>query len=201
MIAYGRPNQRLLAIVRLAEIAAIRDTEAREHARDERATCDGYSRGGAADDGSRATNSSSTTESAMLALIHIDGNIAQLDDDITALAAILNSFLATCAKILATRGPSDKPAATRCTADPGHAGYLVPLDEGGWHDPACVALPRYLAGLCNTCRVRQNRWRQRMDERELADERVVEYDSKHHIEDNGVAIVRPARACPLAGNA
>ena len=162
-------DQRLIAIARLAENAASLVTATLDHIRGELDCADGYSHGGAGDDGSRPTSTDSTVEAAMMVRQHFHNQRDQIRDDITALASILDSLMSTCRHTIGTRTP--RPQAARCYSDPGLAGYLE------WVDPTCQELSRSASGgMCDACRTRARRWRAAHNEPALSDERVIEYD-------------------------
>lgn len=158
-----------MAIARLAENHAQLVTDARAHIRFEQTLADGYGGGGDIDDGSRSTDPTSTTEAAFMQRQYWDRQTAQINDDITAITAILDHLGTTCRHALGTRTP--RPETQRCYTDPGLAGYLE------WVQPGCTNIPRSATGgMCNACRMRAERWRINHQEPALTDERVIEYD-------------------------
>lgn len=79
----------------------------------------------------------------------------------------------------------------RCSANPDLTGYKITLAAGGWHDPLCRNIPRSAAGgLCDACRNRLARYRERNGLKPATDDRVVDIDSHVALVD-GVAIIRP----------
>ena len=174
-----RPDRQLMAIARLAENHAQLVTETRAHIRFELTLCDGYGLGGDVDDGSRSTDTTSTTEAAFMQRQYWDRQAAQINDDTTAITAILDSLGQTCRKALGTRTP--RPEATRCYTDPGLTGYIH------WVDAGCNNIPRSsTGGMCDACRTRARRWRDTHAEPALTDERTIEHDPIISVGQRGV---------------
>lgn len=132
-------------------------------------------------------------ERAVFARHQLENQREQIRDDVTAIVRILESCYRTCDHIIATRLPPPKPMEKGlCYADPGKAGYMVPLADGGWHDPTCNNLSRtFKPGPCDRCAKAEQRWRAKAEQKPLVDDRPVTHDSLTFTTDNGVAHTRP----------
>jgi hypothetical protein len=117
----------------------------------------------------------------------------EIRDLLVSVEELVRSLRHQCDSALRTRAVDPREAKREkpiCRADPGLEGYLVPLADGGWHDPTCTRLARSMAGgMCDAHRKQYDRWRERQGLKPLTDERSVQFDSEvHYVE--GVAIVR-----------
>ena len=170
MPSWTQPDRRLQNLAHTLTTLAHTVPNVIAHIRDELANADGYPHGGSSDGGSRSTNTTSTVEAAVLGPRHaLSNRIEQINDDIDALIGIVNHLNIECRTAVSERLQAPPPST--CTADPGVAGYLVPLDEGGWHDPLCGKVSRTSAGgLCSACRMRLQRWRRAHDLKPLDDD-------------------------------
>jgi len=129
-------------------------------------------------------------ERVILQRAHLLEHMYQINDCLDAIESINRELNRLCNKALGTRIAH---TVERCYADPGMAGYLVPLEDGGWHDPTCQEASRSASGgLCDKHRKAAERWRERHEMKPLTDERPVTYDSVVRYV-NDVAIIRPIR--------
>lgn len=178
-----------------------RIVEAGEHIVAELAAADGaigarrFAEGGRSSDGTTAVERTVIARDELAARGEsIDADVAQLFVGVDEVATLVERLRTACARAIGTRVPLP---VDRCHSDPGLAGYLVPLSEGGWFDPTCENAPRSSSARsasgaqCDRCRMACARWRALNGQPELADEREVDYDSKVTVGELGVCHAKP----------
>jgi hypothetical protein len=187
-----RQNQRIVRLAQGLDNIATKVHNTFEHIAHELHHADGRPAGTMGDGGSRATDSTTIVERTVITRTTLTNHLTQLDDDMTAIDNIIRSMHHTCDQALRTRTPDKQADRGLCHADPGYAGYLTPLAEGGWFSPTCTNLSRTIKpGLCESCRSRLDRYRERAELKPADDERNIHHDSQTFITDHGVAHTRP----------
>lgn len=161
-----RPHRQYIALARLMELLANEATDALTHLSEERLHLDGYSSNMRAMPGSRSTGSTTAVESAMMQAIDIDAAIAQIHDDITAIASLASSAMTVIRNAKGMRVKrEEKPESAVVTCNSkgreGHLEAYTPYSRdprNGWADPTCL-MPAARGPLCEACYVRERRWR------------------------------------------
>jgi hypothetical protein len=155
-------------------------------------------------EGGRSAEQTTVVEATVIARDELADRGVSIVADSTALFVhvdevdkLVRRLFSTCARAIGIRVPLP---VDRCHSDPGLAGYLVPLSEGGWFDPLCSNAPRSPAARsasgaqCDKCRMACARWRALNGQPALADEREVKYDSKVASGELGVFHAKPVAA-------
>lgn len=183
-----RINKQAMDLARRIEFNAPNIQNALDHIADEIAWADSHPTATLSDGGSRGNQELNSVEAAVERRWQLAADRAQILDDLKALDDIFTSMMKV---VRFTQGVRLKVDESRCYTDPGLEGYLLSIEEGGWSNPACTNKPRTgKGGLCDPCRQRLDRYRQRRDLKVLADERDIDYPSTVYIDEQGVAHTR-----------
>jgi hypothetical protein len=175
MTVTQRQDRRALHAAGDLEAVAARVAAAKDHITAEILTTDGQVGAQSFSDGGRSADTSSAVERVILARDGLFAERLGIDADLDEIIARIRHLYRACTRAIGLRVPPVE--VPRCYSDPGLAGYLVPLGDGGWFDPLCTNLPRSKVGQCDACRKRLERWRVRNEQSPLADERPVEFES------------------------
>ena len=146
-----RPHRQYVALSEIMTILARDSADALEHLVMERVAVDGWPSSNRPDGMPHGSSSDTRVERQLLALADIDAQIAQVRDDMTAIASLANSALVVCRKAMSYRvarmteqEQRDFPVETvSICADhqEGRAGHKT------WGDGSCP-MPSVKAGLC-----------------------------------------------------
>lgn len=146
-----RPNPRVQGTgYWLADVLALRVTEALDHLHREHVICDGFPAKG--ETAGRGNSDSTTTEAAAIARQYITRQAEDLKDAIDGLVISANHLAAMITEATKTRAP-DIVKIARCRDNQiGREGAIV------WGNPTCLEIP-VKAGYCSACYQRERRWR------------------------------------------
>ncbi len=161
-----RPHRQYIALARLMEILASKSAEALEHLAHERLAIDSWPATTMGNGGSRSADRTTPVERAALAVTDIDAKMAQIIDDMRAVASVASSAMVVINDALGYRVPASerKTSDVRLCNPSGREGHLVEYTpysrdpQNGWADPTCV-MPAARGALCEACYVRERRWR------------------------------------------
>ncbi len=161
-----RPHRQYIALARLMEILATKSAEALEHLAHERLAIDSWPATTMGNGGSRSADRTTPVERAALAVTDIDAKMAQIIDDMRAVASVASSAMVVINDALGYRVPASerKTSEVRLCDCSERDGAKLPYTphsrepNNGWSDPTC-RMPAARGALCEACYVRERRWR------------------------------------------
>jgi hypothetical protein len=103
------------------------------------------------------TSSSDTTpvEAAAITRETLQARLQDIDDTLNAIAQQVTNLRWDCTRWIGTRTPGRQTA--RCDGGLNYRGYIIPIAEGGWSNPACQDTPSD-GKTCDTCEHRAKVW-------------------------------------------
>lgn len=109
---------------------------------------------------SHITHTGDTTpvEAAMLQTDRLKAQLDDLNDNLNAVALIVHNLNRDCDRTIGTRQPGRQTP--RCDGGVNYRGYIIPLAEGGWSNPACQNTPTE-GKTCDSCEMEAGKWARR----------------------------------------
>jgi hypothetical protein len=113
-----------------------------------------------------SSSDTSPTEAAALTAVTLRARLQDIDDTLNALAQQVTNLRQDCQQWIGTRTPGTGPwindrtpgrQTPRCDGGVNYRGYLTPLAEGGWSNPACQDTPSE-GKTCDACEMRASVW-------------------------------------------
>jgi hypothetical protein len=164
------PNRDLIGLARTLETLAWRDTAVRDHLAEELALLDGQpARSGGG--GRRGVGSvADPAGNIALARQHVSNMLANLADDRDAIGQLIRSYAHDLDQAARLRAGTDTAAELDGVryCDGTHLAGAEHLwqrygrtPENGWFDPSCRDIADGDDVLCDRCRIRERRWRDR----------------------------------------
>lgn len=152
-------DRRINAAIGRLERLAVKLPAAVDALLDRRRKIDGWN--GAGQVHVQQTAELTPTEASVDQRLHIDRLIANLYEEIDAIALTARNVEADCDRYLDAGRPIVDEPKPRCDGGAGYEGYLIPTGEGGWSNPECHNIPSEGRKTCDQCRGRASTWKRR----------------------------------------